>query len=58
MKDDKNHPERKKFERWMKRYWGGVGLTWFTAADEYNSTQAQVGWEVWKRFTSQRRDGE
>lgn len=43
--------ERKRFERWMKRYWGGIGLSRFEAADEYEGHAAQVAWEVWRRFT-------
>lgn len=38
--------ERKKFERWLKRYWGGIKPVWLSDAEEYEG-QVQIAWEAW-----------
>lgn len=46
--------ERRKFEGWMRRYWGGVDLTavpLMRHSFEYKTTAAQTAWEVWMKFT-------
>lgn len=46
--------ERAKFEKWMRKYWGGVDLGvkhLGRDAFEYMETPAQTAWEVWQRFT-------
>lgn len=46
--------ERKKFERWMKRYWDGISLrrerVFDDVYDEYRGGDAQCAWEVWQKF--------
>lgn len=46
--------ERRKFEGWMRRYWGGIELAVQTLGRhefEYKEAAAQTAWEVWQRFT-------
>lgn len=45
--------ERGKFEKWMRKYWGGIELTTATLGRhdfEYKNTAAQTAWEVWQKF--------
>lgn len=49
--------ERSKFEKWMRKRWGGVPLdAEYLGRDafEYKQTAAQTAWEVWQRFTGLR----
>lgn len=46
--------QRKKFEQWMRRRWGGIELDAMPLmrhSFEYKDTSAQTAWEVWSRFT-------
>ena len=45
--------QRKKFEAWMRRYWGGISLKvvpLMRSSFEYADTSAQTAWEVWMKF--------
>lgn len=45
--------ERKKFEKWMHKYWGGIDLAvqhLLRHEFEYRETAAQTAWEVWQKF--------
>jgi hypothetical protein len=45
--------ERGKFERWMRKYWGGITLDVVTLGRhdfEYRNSSAQTAWEVWQKF--------
>ena len=46
--------ERKKFENWMRRKWGGISReVIYHGRDhfEYREAAAQTAWEVWAKFT-------
>jgi hypothetical protein len=54
----KRQRERKRFEAWMGKYWGGISLgTISTLGDafEYRTAAAQTAWEVWMKFNGVRR---
>lgn len=45
--------QRKKFESWMRRYWGGINLVatpLMRSSFEYKETAAQTAWECWMKF--------
>lgn len=45
--------ERNKFEKWMRKHWGGINLDvehLGREAFEYKETAAQTAWEVWCKF--------
>lgn len=45
--------QRRKFEGWMRRYWGGINLSVrhvLRHEFEYAETAAQTAWEVWQKF--------
>lgn len=45
--------QRKKFENWMRKYWGGIDLAvnyHMRHEFEYRETSAQTAWEVWQKF--------
>jgi hypothetical protein len=45
--------QRKKFEGWMRKYWGGIDLAvqyHMRHEFEYREAAAQTAWEVWQRF--------
>lgn len=46
--------ERKKFENWFRRKWGGISRdVIYHGRDhfEYKESAAQTAWEVWAKFT-------
>lgn len=46
--------ERKKFETWMRKYWGGISRDVIHHGREhfeYREVAAQTAWEVWMRFS-------
>lgn len=46
--------ERKKFENWFRRKWGGINRdVIYHGRDhfEYKESAAQTAWEVWAKFT-------
>ena len=43
--------ERRRFNKWMRKYWGGISRRYYAEIDEYDESAAQTAWEVWKRFT-------
>lgn len=48
-KSRKKLSERDRFERWARRFWGGLPLTRNNYHPEYDDGSVQVGWEAWQR---------
>ena len=50
--------KRRAFERWMRRYWGGISLAKLATIDErfeYQEAAAQTAWEVWRKFSGRKK---